>query len=128
MAGCANGQTAVADFINAVKEIDGVTRVAISNSTRSNSTSSGSTTPGSSTTDCSGGKLAKFDLVAAFDSVPIDPTTQAPVAPVAPASSTDSSGVADAQQQEAAARKSVQDQTSKAHDAVSTLIPGTVSK
>ena len=130
MTGCAASHTAVAGFLTAVKEIDGVTRVAISNSSRPSGDSSSAPAPVSGGSACSGGDVAMFDMVAAFDAVQIDPATQAPIAPAAPSAApgTDQSGVADAQQQEAAGRQSVQQQTDKAHQAVSTLIPGTVSR
>lgn len=128
MSGCATGHIAVAGFITAVKEIDGVTRVGVSNSSRSDGTSGASSTA-SGAGGCSGGNIATFNLVAAFDAVPIDPTTQAPVPPAAEAPSVaPDPQVADGQQQEAAARRSEQQQTDKAHHAVDTLIPGTVTK
>jgi len=108
MNGCAGSQTAVAGFLTALRDIDGVTRVAVSDSTRSpRGSAAGGSTSGSST--CSAGKVAQFDIVVAFDSVPIDPATQAPAAPVATV-------------------PAVKQQSDKAHQAVSTLLPGTVSR
>jgi Tfp pilus assembly protein PilN len=123
--GCAQGHTGVAEFMTALKDIDGVTRVGVSDSTESGS--SGAASGSTSSSSCSGNHVAQFDLVAAFDSVAIDPTTQAPV-PVSPAApAVDPTGIGDAQQAEAAGRESIQRQTDKAHDAVTTLVPGTVS-
>jgi Tfp pilus assembly protein PilN len=127
ISGCGDGQTAVAGFMGALKEVDGVTRVGLSDSAKASSDTSGGSTVPAGDSSCSGGNSTSFDVVAAFDSVQVDPTTQAPV-PVAPATpASDSSGVADAQQQEAAGRQSIQQQSDKAHQAVSTLIPGAVS-
>jgi Tfp pilus assembly protein PilN len=68
MVGCAASQPAVADFIESVKTIDGVTRVGVQGSTMSgeggNATAAGS---------CEG-RTAQFQLVAAFDAAPAPPT------------------------------------------------------
>lgn len=130
MTGCATSHTAVADLLTAVKEIDGVTRVAISNSSRPSSGGSAAATTGSGGGSACSGDVAQFDMVAAFDAVQVNPTTQSPVAPAAPSttSGTGQSEIADARQQEAAGRQSVQQQTDKAHKAVSTLVPGTVGR
>jgi Tfp pilus assembly protein PilN len=130
MTGCAASHTAVAGFLTAVKEIDGVTRVAISDSSRPTDGGSAAASGPAGNSACSGGDIARFNLVAAFDAVQIDPATQAPAAPAAPSAApgADQSGIADAQQQEAAGRQSVQQQSDKAHQAVSTLLPGTVSR
>ena len=130
MTGCAASHTAVAGFLTAVKEIDGVTRVAISNSSRSSAAGSSAAAAVGGDSACSGGDVAQFDMVAAFDAVQIDPVTQAPIAPAAPSAApgADQSGIAAVQQQEAAGRQSVQQQSDKARQAVSTLLPGTVSR
>jgi Tfp pilus assembly protein PilN len=66
--GCATDQSSVARFIQALKEIDGVTRVGIQTSTMS-STGSGS---GSGSTTCeSESPVAQFQLVIAFDAAPV---------------------------------------------------------
>lgn len=68
MVGCASGQPAVADFIESVKTIDGVTRVGVPQSTMSGEAGGNATTAGS----C-GGLPAQFQLVAAFDAAPVPP-------------------------------------------------------
>jgi Tfp pilus assembly protein PilN len=64
MVGCTTSQSAVAAFIEAVKAIDGITRVGVPSSSmtggESNATSAGS---------CGG--AAQFQLVAAFDAAPV---------------------------------------------------------
>jgi Tfp pilus assembly protein PilN len=67
LTGCASGQAAVARFIQALKEIDGVTRVGVQDSSLNGSGSSGS---GSSTCE-SGSSVAQFQMVVAFDAAPI---------------------------------------------------------
>jgi Tfp pilus assembly protein PilN len=64
LVGCTTSQADVADFIEALKDIDGVTRVGFQGSTMSsggNATAAGS---------CEGGG-AQFQLVAAFDAAPV---------------------------------------------------------
>jgi Tfp pilus assembly protein PilN len=72
LVGCARSQNAVAGFIQAVKEIDGVTRVGVPASTLGSS-SGGS---GSSTTStCQTRKfIAQFQMVIAFDAAPVSET------------------------------------------------------
>jgi Tfp pilus assembly protein PilN len=64
--GCAPNQSAVARFIQALKEIDGVTRVGVQTSSADGASSSGST---SST--CASSAPFQFQLVVAFDAAPV---------------------------------------------------------
>jgi Tfp pilus assembly protein PilN len=67
LSGCAAGQTGVAGFVDALKDIDGVTRVGVASSSVSRkSAESGSGSSG----ECPAG-YASFALVAAFDAAPI---------------------------------------------------------
>lgn len=68
--GCAAGQTGVAGFITALKDIDGVTRVGVqSSAVSSEGSESGG---GESSAECGGGAdTATFSLVVAFDAAPI---------------------------------------------------------
>ncbi len=76
--GCATDQSSVARFIQALKEIDGVTRVGIQTSTMS-STGSGS---GSGSTTCeSESPVAQFQLVIAFDAAPVTEEEGEAIAP-----------------------------------------------
>jgi Tfp pilus assembly protein PilN len=80
--GCATGQEAVAGFITALKDIDGVTRVGVETSELpsqqegAGSTEGGSEVGGNTGTDCQTRKfIPKFRLVVAFDAAPLPPPT-----------------------------------------------------
>jgi Tfp pilus assembly protein PilN len=138
--GCARGQESVAAFLAALQDIDGVTRVGLVDSQLSGAEESadpGASTSGATDTDCrTRGFIARFQVIAAFDAVPppavpgAAPTAPAPAQP-APAASTgepttpasDSSGVAETRQQEAAGREDVDKGSQEAKDAVN-LVPG----
>lgn len=85
MVGCASSQPAVADFVEAVKTIDGVTRVGVPQSTMNGEGGGNATTAGS----CGGGRSAQFQLIAAFDAAPVPPSeTGEEVGPEAPTTET----------------------------------------
>jgi Tfp pilus assembly protein PilN len=70
--GCAKSQDAVAGFIQALKEIDGVTRVGV----QSSAVSSGSGEMSGGTSSCQTRDfIAQFQMVAAFDAAPVTSTT-----------------------------------------------------
>ena len=76
LSGCASGQEAVAGFVTALKDIDGVTRVGIESSELSEEESGGSATAESG--DEGGGEdcrtrdfITKFQMVVAFDAAPV---------------------------------------------------------
>jgi Tfp pilus assembly protein PilN len=78
LAGCATGQEAVAGFVAALKDIDGVTRVGVKSSELGEERDSGAAV-GAATS--SGGEdcqtrafIAKFEIVVAFDAAPIAET------------------------------------------------------
>ncbi len=72
MVGCASSQGAVAGFVEALKDIDGVTRVGVQGSTMSGGESGGNATTASA---CGGeSETAQFQLVAAFDAAPVPPS------------------------------------------------------
>jgi Tfp pilus assembly protein PilN len=80
MVGCTSSQAAVAAFVEALKDIDGVTRVGFQGSAVSgeggNATAAGS---------CGSGGGAQFQLVAAFDAAPAPaPEGSEEIAPEAP--------------------------------------------
>jgi Tfp pilus assembly protein PilN len=113
MTGCAVGQDGVAEFIAALQDIDGVTRVGLSDDQKDGATggSSGATTA----VACEGG--THFSIVVAFDDAALAATTApdgtTPALPATPASSTTTptgsdQGVADAAQQQADAASSIQ--------------------
>jgi Tfp pilus assembly protein PilN len=97
MNGCATGQEAVAGFVTALKDIDGVTRVGVQSSelaeqesSSAAATGSGDAAAGGPNEDCrTRDFIAKFSLVVAFDAAPIPVTGSSPeavpAAPVEPA-------------------------------------------
>lgn len=99
--GCAAGQEAVASFVTALKDIDGVTRVGVESSelgdqqSAAGASGGGEAAAGGSNDDCrTRDFIAKFDLVVAFDAapVPVAATAEAPVAaPVEAEASSESS-------------------------------------
>jgi len=129
--GCAPGQDAVASFVAALEDIDGVTRVGLDSSEIDDIAAGGaggSASASGSDTQCDAGpRTANFKIVTAFEQVPTPPTaTAAPSVPstVPPESGTDTSQVADGQSEEAVAAASTRVTTSKAQKAKSTLLPG----
>ncbi len=95
LVGCARGQEAVAGFVSALKDIDGVTRVGVQSSQLGNSQSAGGgaapaiSDSGSSTSGCQTRDfVAQFEIVAAFDAAPTAAATDPGSAPTAPAPST----------------------------------------
>ena len=70
--GCAKGQEAVAGFVTALKDIDGVTRVGVQSSELSDKESSGGAESGGE--ECrTRDFIAKFEIVVAFDAAPVPP-------------------------------------------------------
>jgi len=89
LSGCAAGQTAVASFVTALKDIDGVTRVGVQSSELAEKEAGAGAAVGG---EAAGGEdcrtrnfIAKFELVVAFDAAPIPATGEGEAAPVAPA-------------------------------------------
>jgi Tfp pilus assembly protein PilN len=102
LGGCASGQEAVASFVTALKDIDGVTRVGVQSSELSEQESSGAAAAPAEGGGGGGGEdcrtrefIAKFDLVVAFDAAPVPVTgsagAEAPAAPPAEAEATPAS-------------------------------------
>jgi Tfp pilus assembly protein PilN len=73
LSGCATGQEAVAGFVTALKDIDGVTRVGVQSSELGSSEGgAGIGGEGGSGGDCRTRQfIAKFELVAVFDAAPV---------------------------------------------------------
>jgi Tfp pilus assembly protein PilN len=84
LAGCGTSQAAIAGFVEALKDIDGVTRVGFQGSS-----SGGEGENATSTTSCGGGKSATFQMVAAFDAAPVPPAETGELAPAPPAETTE---------------------------------------
>jgi Tfp pilus assembly protein PilN len=95
--GCAAGQEAVAGFVTALKDIDGVTRVGVESSELGEEGSSASAT-GSGEASSSGANsncqtrdfIARFSMVVTFDAAPVPPSaTGEPVPAAAPEEETE---------------------------------------
>ena len=86
LAGCAAGQIAVAGFVQALKQIDGVTRVGVESSELGEESSGGGSSNGSTCQTRS--FIAQFQMVVAFDAAPVlaEETSEGEAAP-APESS-----------------------------------------
>jgi Tfp pilus assembly protein PilN len=95
LSGCASGQEAVAGFVTALKDIDGVTRVGVQSSELAEeesaiSTESGANT-GSTGEECRTREfIAKFAVVVAFDAAPVPVEESAEAAVAAPVESAES--------------------------------------
>jgi Tfp pilus assembly protein PilN len=90
ISGCAAGQNAVAGFVTALKEIDGVTRVGVESSELAGEdegagSASGSESEDGSSSDCrTRSFIAQFKLVVAFDAAPVPVSGTEEAAPVTP--------------------------------------------
>jgi Tfp pilus assembly protein PilN len=82
--GCASSQDAVAGFVSDLQDIDGITRVGVQSSERADQVNT-ATAPAATSGSASGGStdcrtrdfITKFEIVAAFDSVPTPATASA---------------------------------------------------
>jgi Tfp pilus assembly protein PilN len=91
IAGCAAGQDAVAGFVTALKDIDGVTRVGVESSELAGE-DEGAGSSGGSESEGGGGSgdcrtrkfIAEFHLVVAFDAAPVPLSGSEEAAPVSP--------------------------------------------
>jgi Tfp pilus assembly protein PilN len=88
LSGCATGQEAVASFVTALKDIDGVTRVGVQSSELPEKNSDGESGGGdgsdSGSDECRTREfIAKFEIVVAFDAAPVPISTTGEAAPVA---------------------------------------------
>lgn len=81
LVGCAASQSSVAGFVDALKDIDGVTRVGVQSSAVGGSTESGSAT---ASTCGAGRKVAQFQMVIGFDAAPAQIEAESGEAAVAP--------------------------------------------
>jgi Tfp pilus assembly protein PilN len=103
LTGCAKGHTGVAEFLSALQDIDGVTRVGLSDSERPGGNTGTSSSSSTSTSSSAGGGagdcrsrdfISQFAIVAAFDEAPAPaipaaaPGSAATATPATPTSST----------------------------------------
>jgi Tfp pilus assembly protein PilN len=129
ISGCAPTQDAVAGFVSALEEVDGVTRVGLGSSElpEQSSTAPAGEPPansGSSGGSCPDPTFATFSIVVAFDNVP-PPGTAAPVPPApstaAPTSNDPSGGV---QSQNDAVKASLNKTSARAHNVIHAIGTG----
>jgi Tfp pilus assembly protein PilN len=144
--GCAAGHDAVAGFLAALRDIDGVTRVSVLSSDRQETSGSGGSTASSTGSATGGGGacasrsfIATFEVLVAFDNAqPAAAATGAPTAAPTTATSststtpttttsTDQTEISDAQQQLQQQKDSAAQKTEQGRKAVGTFIPGTGS-
>lgn len=89
LVGCGAGQESVAGFIEALKDIDGVTRVGVASSELPGSGAGG----GGGGTDCrTRDFIAQFEIVAAFDAVTVEEVDTSPAPESTPPSPEDGGG------------------------------------
>ena len=129
MSGCGDGHESVARFVAALRDIDGVTRVGLANSTEAGAVA-GESTPAPAAGDATGGgcagDAARFEITVAFDEVQIDPASGGVLPPAEPeAAPGDGSGVAEAEQAREAGQESVDAAGQDASQAVDNYVPGT---
>jgi Tfp pilus assembly protein PilN len=132
MTGCGEGHDAVARFVAALRDIDGVTRVGLASSSEPAATDAADGATGGAPASTGGeagscpGTDARFELTVAFDEVQVDSASGGIIAPAAPATPTDDAGgVPEVQQQSQAAQESVESATDSAGQAVDNYVPGT---
>ena len=87
LSGCATGQEAVAGFVTALKDIDGVTRVGVASSelgeAGSKRRAASRAAPGRAAANAAPANfIAKFELVVAFDAAPVPASGEGEAAPV----------------------------------------------
>lgn len=92
LVGCARSQDAVAGFVQALKDIDGVTRVGVQGSSLGGASAAGSDSAGATTCQTRD-FIAQFQMVVAFDAAPVaSAATATEAAAPVPASSPESEG------------------------------------
>src|SRR6478609_813397 len=89
ISGCAAGHDAVAGFVTALKDIDGVTRVGVESSELGEAQEGAGSTSGSSSGEGGGdcqtrSFIASFHLIVAFDAAPVPNLESEEAAPVSP--------------------------------------------
>ncbi len=101
LSGCAAGQEAVAGFVTALKDIDGVTRVGVESSQLSEEEEGAGNPQPSASGEGGGGSggggdcrtrdfIAQFQIVVAFDAAPVPLSPEAETAPLAATEETES--------------------------------------
>ena len=89
LVGCARSQEAVAGFVQALKDVDGVTRVGIQSSAIGNESGSAASSGAATSSTCKTRNfIAQFQMVAAFDAAPVSKETDAAEVEAAAAAAT----------------------------------------
>ncbi|HEY0390471.1 MAG TPA: PilN domain-containing protein [Solirubrobacterales bacterium] len=96
ISGCAAGHDAVAGFVTALKDIDGVTRVGVESSELGEAQEGAGSTSGSSSGEGGGdcqtrSFIAAFNLIVAFDAAPVPNLESEEAAPVSPTEKSEAS-------------------------------------
>ena len=129
--GCAASQDSVGRFLAALSDIDGVTRVTATKSERPDLSSGSATdepeTGAGADDDCrTRDFIVRFEIVAAFDEVALDPAELPPVGPPAapaPTPVSDDGGVGEVEQERAASGEEVESTAQQGAEAAS-AVPG----
>ena len=125
--GCADGQVAVARFLAALRDIDGVTRVGMQQSELGEESTDGAATTDSSTGGGGTGGcqtqsfIAAFEITVAFDAVPIPELPPTGAEAAATTAATTDPETADATAEAQAAEASAADQAQQAQDSASAV-------
>lgn len=131
--GCATDQRQLAEYISALQDIDGVSRVAAQSSARGTRRSDSQAATGA--TECARPTDAAFELVAALEGVPtpVEPavgdasavtaTATTTAAPATAGTASSDGGVAEAQQQQSQQQQEISNAATKSDDATN-LVPG----
>ena len=130
ISGCATGQVAVAGFIAALRDIDGVTRVGMQQSSlgelgEADSGGAAAAPASGADGDCQTREfIAAFDITIAFDAVPVSAytpgSTAAPAAPATTATE-DDGGTEEAEAEQQAAEDSAAEQSEQAQTSAETV-------
>ena len=131
ISGCATGQVAVAGFIAALKDIDGVTRVGMQQSSlgelgEADSTGAAAAPASGVQGDCQTREsIAAFDITVAFDAVPVSEytpgSTAAPATTPASTTTEDDGGTAETEAEQQAAKDSAAEQSEQAQSGAETV-------
>lgn len=128
MSGCGDSHESVARFVASLRDIDGVTRVGLSNSSEgSDDPDAAAPAPASgsgSDAECPDPKATSFSIVVAFDGVEINPEGGiVPQAQEALPQPEDGSGVGEAQVEQQQVKDSAKSADQKSNEAVDRYIP-----
>ena len=116
--GCADGQPAVAGFVASLKEIDGVTRVELNNSTVNDEAGEGGGSGGG--TPCARSGAARFEVIVAFDAAPPVPDSAGSTVGEAPESEESESSEGEGSEEESSEGESSESEGTESSQSGST--------